>query len=88
MPRQAGLRSERHGSEPSGPVAADLHPVPGVRIGVAGQASARPSKDLTVDADRSPAPPCPRYSRGTASKWPPVQVCREHLASAVPSVRS
>lgn len=66
------------------PNAADLHPVPGVRIGVA-EAGIRKAdrKDLTVmllDAGASVAAVFTR-NRFCAA---PVQVCREHLASGQP----
>jgi glutamate N-acetyltransferase/amino-acid N-acetyltransferase len=63
------------------PVAADLHPVPGVRIGVT-EAGIRKAqrKDLTVVLIEPGASVSAVFTRNRFCAAP-VQVCREHLAS-------
>jgi glutamate N-acetyltransferase/amino-acid N-acetyltransferase len=65
----------------SAPVAADLHPVPGVRIGVT-EAGIRKAqrKDLTVVLIEPGASVSAVFTRNRFCAAP-VQVCREHLAS-------
>mgnify|MGYP002147221493 CR=1 FL=1 len=63
------------------PVAADLHPVPGVRIGVT-EAGIRKAqrKDLTVVLIEPGASVSAVFTRNRFCAAP-VQVCREHLAA-------
>ncbi len=63
------------------PVAADLHAVPGVRLGVAAAGVRKPNrKDLVVMAINAGAAVAGVFTRNRVCAAP-VQVCREHLAA-------